>query len=145
MENIVERFKRYIAIDTRSDGKSDTVPSSKKQLDLARLLEKELKDMGLSQVKLDDKGYVYASLESNIEEKVPTIGFIAHMDTSPDLDGKCVNPQILTYQGGDIKLNEEYSIKEREFPFLKDLVGKKLITTDGTTLLGADDKAGISL
>lgn len=144
MEGIVERFKRYIAIDTQSDEKSDTVPSTKKQLDLAKILKEELDGMGLSQVKLDDKGYVYATLESNMEEEVPTIGFVAHMDTSPDLDGKCTNPQIFTYEGGDIKLNDQYSIREKEFPFIKDLVGKELITTDGTTLLGADDKAGIS-
>lgn len=144
MEGIVERFKRYIAIDTQSDENSETVPSTKKQLDLAKMLKEELDSMGLSQVRLDDKGYVYATLESNMEEKVPTIGFVAHMDTSPDLDGKCTNPQIFTYKGGDIKLNNEYSITEKEFPFIKDLVGKELITTDGTTLLGADDKAGIS-
>lgn len=144
MESIVDRFKRYIAIDTRSDESSDTVPTSKKQLELAKLLKKELDKFELNDVKMDGNGYVYASLKSNIDKKVPTIGFIAHMDTSPDAPGKCVNPQIFTYKGGDIRLNDEYSIREKDFPFIKELVGKELITTDGTTLLGADDKAGIA-
>ncbi|MGO1469784.1 MAG: peptidase T [Tissierella sp.] len=144
MESIVDRFKRYIAIDTRSDESSDTVPTSKKQLELAKLLKKELDKFELNDVKMDGNGYVYASLKSNIDKKVPTIGFIAHMDTSPDAPGKCVNPQMFTYKGGDIRLNDEYSIREKDFPFIKELVGKELITTDGTTLLGADDKAGIA-
>src|SRR5699024_6750520 len=92
----------------------------------------------------DENGYVYASLKSNIDKDVPTVGFIAHLDTSPDLDGECVNPQIIKYEGGDIKLNEEYTMKVEEFPFLDDLVGQELMTTDGTTLLGADDKAGVT-
>ncbi len=144
MESIVDRFKRYISIDTKSDPESVSVPTTKKQLELAKLLKSELEELELSDVKMDENGYVYASLKSNMEKKVPTIGFIAHMDTSPDLDGKCTNPQTLIYKGGDIKLNEEYSIGEREFPFIKELVGKELITTDGTSLLGADDKAGIA-
>lgn len=144
MAKIVERFKRYIAIDTRSDENSQTCPSTKGQLELGALLVKELKELGLEDAKQDENGYVYATLKSNMDKKVPTIGFIAHLDTSPDMDGKCTNPQIITYEGGDIKLNEEYSITVKEFPFLKDLVGKELITTDGTTLLGADDKAGIA-
>ena len=93
---------------------------------------------------MDENGYVYASLKSNTEKILPTIGFIAHMDTSPDLDGKCVNPQVFVYRGGDIRLNDEYSISEKEFPFIKKLIGKEIITTDGTSLLGADDKAGIA-
>lgn len=144
MAKIVERFKRYIAIDTRSDENSQTCPSTKGQLELGALLVKELKELGLEDAKQDENGYVYATLKSNMDKKVPTIGFIAHLDTSPDMDGKCTNPQIITYEGGDIKLNEEYSITVKEFPFLKDLMGKELITTDGTTLLGADDKAGIA-
>lgn len=144
MDKIVERFKRYIAVDTRSDENSDTCPSTKGQLELGAILVEELKELGLEDARQDENGYVYATLKSNIDKKVPTIGFIAHLDTSPDLDGKCVNPQFITYNGGDIKLNDQYSMTVKEFPFLKDLVGKELITTDGTTLLGADDKAGIA-
>lgn len=144
MEKIVERFKRYIAVDTRSDETSKTCPSTPGQLELGALLVEELKEIGLTDARQDESGYVYASLESNMERKVPTIGFIAHLDTSPDLDGKCTNPQIIKYQGGDIKLNDQYTMTVEEFPFLKDLVGKELMVTDGTTLLGADDKAGIA-
>lgn len=144
MEKIVERFKRYIAVDTRSDETSKTCPSTPGQLELGALLVEELKEIGLTDARQDENGYVYASLESNMERKVPTIGFIAHLDTSPDLDGKCTNPQIVKYQGGDIKLNDQYTMTVEEFPFLKDLVGKELMVTDGTTLLGADDKAGIA-
>jgi tripeptide aminopeptidase len=144
VEKIVERFKRYIAVDTRSDETSKTCPSTPGQLELGALLVEELKEIGLTDARQDESGYVYASLESNMERKVPTIGFIAHLDTSPDLDGKCTNPQIIKYQGGDIKLNDQYTMTVEEFPFLKDLVGKELMVTDGTTLLGADDKAGIA-
>ena len=144
MEKIVERFKRYISIDTKSDENSETCPSTKGQLELGAILVEELKELGLDDVKQDENGYVYATLKSNIDKEVPTIGFIAHLDTSPDLDGKCTNPQIFTYEGGDIKLNDKYSMSQKEFPFLKELVGKEIITTDGTTLLGADDKAGIA-
>ncbi len=144
MDKIIERFLKYISIDTKSDENSSSCPSTKGQLELGALLVKELKELGLEDIVQDENGYVYATLKSNIDKKVPTIGFIAHLDTSPDLDGKCVNPQIFTYQGGDIKLNDQYSLTVKEFPFLKDLVGKELITTDGTTLLGADDKAGIA-
>ncbi len=144
MEKIVERFKRYIAVDTRSDETSKTCPSTPGQLELGALLVEELKEIGLTDARQDESGYVYASLESNMERKVPTIGFIAHLDTSPDLDGKCTNPQIVKYQGGDIKLNDQYTMTVEEFPFLKDLVGKELMVTDGITLLGADDKAGIA-
>ncbi|MBW4827840.1 MAG: peptidase T [Clostridiaceae bacterium] len=144
MDQIIERFKRYIAIDTKSDENSKTCPSTPGQLELGALLVEELKEMGLEDAKQDENGYIYATLRSTTNKDVPTIGFISHLDTSPDLDGKCTNPQILTYEGGDIKLNDKYSIKEEEFPFLKELVGKELITTDGTTLLGADDKAGVA-
>jgi tripeptide aminopeptidase len=144
VEKIVERFKRYIAVDTRSDETSKTCPSTPGQLELGALLVEELKEIGLTDARQDESGYVYASLESNMERKVPTIGFIAHLDTSPDLDGKCTNPQIIKYQGGDIKLNDQYTMTVEEFPFLKDLVGKELMVTDGITLLGADDKAGIA-
>ncbi|WP_353095932.1 peptidase T [Tissierella praeacuta] len=144
MDKIIERFKRYIAIDTKSDESSTTCPSTSGQLQLGKILVEELKELGLQDVKQDENGYIYATLKSNIDKKVPTIGFISHLDTSPDLDGKCINPQISTYEGGDIKLNDKYSITVKEFPFLKELVGKELITTDGTTLLGADDKAGVA-
>lgn len=145
MDRIVERFKKYIAIDTKSDENSSTCPSTLGQLELGTLLVDELKELGLEDVKQDENGYVYATLKSNTDKKVPTIGFISHLDTSPDLDGKCTNPKIFTYRGGDIELNEQYSITIKEFPFLRNLIGKELITTDGTTLLGADDKAGISV
>ena len=143
MDKIIDRFKRYIAIDTKSDENSNTCPSTKCQLELGALLVEELKELGLEDVKQDENGYIYATLKSNVDKKVPTIGFIAHLDTSPDLDGKCKNPNIFLYEGGDIKLNDQYTMTIKEFPFLNDLVGKKLITTDGTTLLGADDKAGV--
>lgn len=143
MEKMIERFKKYIAIDTKSDENSKTCPSSPGQLELGDLVAKDLKAIGLEDVKQDVNGYVYATLKSNLDRKVPTIGFIAHFDTSPDMDGKCVNPKTFVYEGGDIKLNDEYSLTVEEFPFLEDLIGKELITTDGTTLLGADNKAGI--
>ena len=144
MDKIVERFIKYIGIDTKSDENSDTCPSTKGQLELGKLLVGELKELGFEDVKQDENGYIYATLKSNIDKKVPTIGFISHLDTSPDIDGKCINPKIFTYEGGDIKLNDQYTMTEKEFPYLKDLVGKELITTDGTTLLGADDKAGVA-
>ncbi|MDO5028197.1 MAG: peptidase T [Bacillota bacterium] len=141
--DIVERFLKYIAIDTKSDETSDTCPSTPGQLELGKILVEDMKAIGLTDVFQDSNGYVYGSLKGNLE-KAPVIGFVAHMDTAPDMDGKVVNPQVFTYQGGDISLNEEFSIKEEEFPFIKDFVGMELITTDGTTLLGADDKAGIA-
>jgi len=144
MKDIVEKFKKYIAIDTKSDELSATVPSTPGQSELGRLLVQELKELGLENAKQDEHGYVYATLKSNTQKEVPSIGFIGHMDTSPDLDGKCTNPKIFLYQGGNISLNDEYTITVDEFPFLEKLKGKKLITTDGTTLLGADDKAGIA-
>jgi len=144
MDKIVERFKRYIAVDTKSDADSKTVPSTEGQLKLGKILVEELKELGLKNVRQDEKGYLYAELPSNTAEELPSIGFVAHLDTSPDLDGKVINPQMVDYQGGEIKLNDEYSLKPDEFPALKKLKGKTLITTDGTTLLGADDKAGIA-
>ena len=144
MDKIVERFKRYIAVDTKSDPDNEACPSTKGQLELGKILVEELAELGLSDVIQDEHGYVYATLKSNIDKEVPTLGFIAHFDTSPDIDGKCTNPQIIKYEGGDIKLNDEYSITLEEFPFLEDLKGQNLITTDGTTLLGGDDKAGIA-
>ncbi len=144
MDKIIERFKRYIAVDTKSDSDSETVPSTKGQLELGELLVEELNELGLENVEQDENGYIYAELPANTAEEVPTIGFIAHLDTSPDLDGKVLNPRIVDYQGGEIKLNDQYNLSPEEFPALEKLKGKTLITTDGTTLLGADDKAGIA-
>ncbi|HSA34575.1 MAG TPA: peptidase T [bacterium] len=144
---VLERFMRYIAIDTQSDESSETSPSSAKQFDLAKLLKKELEEMGLKKVSLDEYGYVMAELPANIDRKVPAIGFIAHMDTSPDMSGANIKTQTLkNYDGGDITLNKGLGItlSVKEFPELKMYKGQTLITTDGTTLLGADDKAGIA-
>ena len=144
MDKIIERFIKYIGVDTKSHEDSDTCPSTKGQVELGKILVEELKELGLEDVKQDENGYIYATLKSNTDKKVPTIGFISHLDTSPDLDGKCVNPKIFTYEGGDIQLNNQYTMTVEEFPYLNELVGKELITTDGTTLLGADDKAGVA-
>lgn len=143
--SVVDRFIRYAKIYTESDPASDTFPSTSRQLDLARLLVEELKQIGLQDVSLDENGYVMATLPANVEN-APTIGFIAHMDTNPDMTGENVNPQIVPYQGGDIILNPEKKIilSPRDFPILNNYVGQTLITTDGNTLLGADDKAGIA-
>ncbi|MFM1540767.1 peptidase T [Helcococcus ovis] len=142
--DIIERFKKYISVDTKSNEENATCPSTLGQLELGKILVEELKELGIKDAFQDKNGYVYGTLEKNIDKDVPTVGFIAHMDTAPDLDGKCINPQIFTYKGGDIKLNEEYTMKVSDFPILNDLIGMELITTDGTTLLGADDKAGVS-
>lgn len=141
--DIIERFKKYIAVDTKSDEESKTCPSTKGQLELGKIIVEDMKAIGLSDVVQDENGYIYGTLKGNTNKKVPTIGFVAHMDTAPDMDGKCVNPQIFTYKGGDIKLNDQFTTKVSEFPILKELEGLELITTDGTTLLGADDKAGV--
>lgn len=143
--SVVDRFIRYAKIYTESDPVSDTFPSTSRQLDLAKLLVEELKQIGLQDVSLDENGYVMATLPANVEN-APTIGFIAHMDTNPDMTGENVNPQIVPYQGGDIILNPEKKIilSPRDFPILNNYVGQTLITTDGNTLLGADDKAGIA-
>lgn len=146
-DKVVEKFLKYISIDTQSDDSSSSTPSTAKQLDLAKLLYEELNSLGLKNVSLDDKGYVMATLPSNIDKKVPVIGFIAHMDTSPDMSGKDIKPQrVENYDGGDIILNKEKNIvlSPTEFPELKKYVGNTLLTTDGNTLLGADDKAGIA-
>ncbi|WP_024613214.1 peptidase T [Clostridium sp. Ade.TY] len=147
MKKVEERFLEYVKINTKSDEESITIPSTSCQLNLAKLLEKELKEIGLSDVKLDEFGYVYATLKANTDKKVPSIGFISHMDTAPDMSGENVKPNFVkNYNGDIIVLNEELGIKldPKEFPELKNYIGKTLITTDGTTLLGADDKAGIS-
>ncbi|WP_139902068.1 peptidase T [Clostridium thermarum] len=147
MTSVVERFLKYVKMDTKSDEESTTVPSTAKQLELAKVLVKEMEEMGLVNVSLDENGYIIGELPSNIDKEVPVIGFIAHMDTSPDMSGENVNPQIVkNYDGGDIVLNKEQNVvlSPMEFPDLREYVGQDLITTDGTTLLGADDKAGIA-
>lgn len=144
--SLQDRFLRYIAIDTRSDDEiTDKTPSTENQWDLARVLEKELTDMGMQDVKLNDQCFVTATLPANTDKDIPTIGFLAHMDTSPDFAGKDIKPQIIeNYDGGDIALGDTRTLSPKEFEHLKDYVGKTLITTDGTTLLGADDKAGVA-
>lgn len=146
MEKILDRFLRYVAIDTQSDENSESQPSAGKELDLLKLLCKELNDMGV-EATLDEYGYVMGSIPSNIDKKVPAIGFIAHVDTSPDASGKDVKPQIIKdYDGGDIELKgvPGLFLKPSEFPELLAHKGETIITTDGTTLLGADDKAGVA-
>ena len=146
MEKILDRFLRYVSIDTMSDENSETQPSAARELDLLNLLNDELNAMGVKST-IDEYGYVMATIPSNIDAKVPAIGFIAHADTSPDASGKDVKPQIIeNYDGGEIALkgNPGLSLKPSEFPEMLDYKGQTLITTDGTTLLGADDKAGIA-
>ena len=145
-EKVLERFLKYISIDTQSDPESKTSPSTSKQFDLAGLLVKELEDLGLEDISLDERCYVMARLAANEEGLVP-IGFIAHMDTSPDLSGKDVKPRLIeNYDGGDIVLDKERGIVTRlkDYPEIGDFKGQTLIVTDGSTLLGADDKAGIA-
>ena len=145
--NIVDRFFKYVKIDTQSDENNTETPSTQKQFDLAREVEKEMIEMGLSDVSLDENCYLMATLPANTDKEVPTIGFVAHFDTSPDMSGKNVNPRILeNYDGKDIILNEELNIvtSPKDFPELLKFVGDDIIVTDGTTLLGADDKAGIA-
>ena len=146
MEKLLDKFLRYVAVDTMSNPESETQPSSAKQFDLLRMLRDELEAMGIK-AELDEFGYVMATIPSNIDKEVPAIGFIAHVDTSPDASGKDVKPQIIeNYQGGDIMLNAEKDIvlKVSDFPEMQNYIGKTLITTDGTTLLGADDKGGVA-
>lgn len=147
MEKAAERLIRYAGINTMSDEKSESCPSSDNQWDLAKLIEKEMIEMGLSDVKLDDNCYLTATLESNSQTKSPVIGLIAHFDTSPDMTGENVKPRLVTsYDGEDIILNKKEGIilSPKQFPELLKYKGHDLITTDGTTLLGADDKAGIA-
>ena len=146
MEKILDRFLRYVSVDTQSDENSESQPSSAKQLDLLRMLRDELTAMGV-EATLDEYGYVMATLPSNIDRKVPVVGFIAHVDTSPDASGANVRPQIIeNYDGGDIALKgvPGLFLKPSEFPELLAHKGETIITTDGTTLLGADDKAGVT-
>jgi len=147
LTKVVDRFLRYVKYNTASNEESITVPSTSGQLAFAETLAKELVDIGMQEVSVDKNGYVMAKLPSNIEKKVPVIGFIAHMDTSPDMNGENVKPKFVQeYKGGDIVLNKEKKIvlSSKEFPELNEYIGKTLIVTDGTTLLGADDKAGIA-
>lgn len=143
--DIVERFLSYVEFDSQSDENSTTVPSTEKQWNIARYLRNELEGIGLQDVVLDDMGYVYATLPANIDANVPTVGFIAHYDTAPDCSGANIKPRIVkNYDGSDIKLNDNVYTRVEQFPELKNHIGEDLIVTDGTTLLGADDKAGIA-
>ncbi|HEY0091864.1 MAG TPA: peptidase T [Flavobacterium sp.] len=147
MQHIIDRFTSYVTIDTESDSNSPTTPSTAKQLVLAELLAKELKDIGMTEVTIDKNGYVMGTLPSNVSHEVPVIGFVSHFDTSPDFSGANVKPQIIkNYDGKDIVLNAEQNIilSPKYFKDLLLYVGQILITTDGTTLLGADDKAGLT-
>ena len=143
--DITERFLNYTKFDTQSAEDSDCVPSTSKQLVFADYLKKELENEGLSDVEMDDKGYIYATLKANFKGKTPTIGFISHYDTSPDCSGADIKPQIVSkYDGSDIQLSEGIVSSPKKFPELLQHIGEDLIVTDGHTLLGADDKAGIA-
>lgn len=145
MENITKRFLKYISFDTKSDpdkGESQK-PSSAGQLLLAKELKKELEDLGLNPT-INEEGFLFCKIPANSDKNLPKIGFISHMDTSPEMYGKIDDPQIINYEGGDIKLNDEKYIKVEEFPYLEKLKGTTIITTRGKSLLGADDKAGIA-
>ena len=147
MQKIIDRFISYVKIDTQSDPESPTTPSTPKQWNLANKLVEDLKQIGLQEVTIDANGYIMATLPANVPHQVPTIGFIAHYDTSPDFSGENVNPQIIkNYDGKDILLNKEQNIimSSEYFSDLKKYVGQDIIVTDGTTLLGADDKAGVT-
>lgn len=147
MQHIIDRFISYVTVDTESDPSSDTTPSTAKQWDLANKLVEELKAIGLEDVTIDENAYIMATLPSNVEHSVPVIGFVSHFDTTPDFTGANVNPQIITnYNGGDIVLNADQNIvlSPKYFKDLLQYKGQTIITTDGTTLLGADDKAGIT-
>lgn len=143
---VAEKFLKYVTFDTMSNEEVNDCPSSKGQIEFANYLVNELNSLGIKEVKLDEFGYVYATIPSNIEKRVPTVGFIAHLDTSPAVSGKNVKPRIVNHDGNDIILNVEEKIilSETEFPNLKQYRGKEIIVTDGLTLLGADDKAGIA-
>lgn len=146
-QHLIDRFISYITVDTESDPNSETTPSSKKQWDLANALVEELKEIGMTEVTIDNNAYIMATLASNIDEEVPVIGFVSHFDTTPDFTGANVNPQIIeNYDGADIVLNaaENIVLSPNDFDDLLLYKGQTLITTDGTTLLGADDKAGIA-
>ena len=147
MEKLVDRFIKYVKVNTQSDENSKSIPTTKGQLELAKMLEEELKNVGMTEVELDENGYLMATLPSNAPKQVPAIGFIAHFDTSPDFTAENANPQIIdTYYGKNVVLNQKSNIvlSPIEFPSLNNYIGQSLIVTDGQTLLGADDKAGIA-
>ena len=146
-EKLLNRFIAYIKIFSTSDAESETTPSTERQWDIANYLYKELQDLGLEDVSIDEKGYVFGFIPSNKEEEVPQVGFIAHYDSSPDFNGENVNPQIWeNYDGEDLLLNKEtgFTLSSTKFESLKKYIGQTIITTDGTTLLSADDKAGVA-
>jgi tripeptide aminopeptidase len=146
-DTVTDRFLRYVVIDTQSDPKSSTQPSTEKQKNLGRILVEELLAIGLSDAHLDEHGYVYATIPSNVDRPVPVICFCSHMDTAPDFTGTNVKPQIVrNYSGGDIQLpgDQQQIIRVSDNPVLRDQIGNDIITSDGTTLLGADDKAGLA-
>ncbi len=146
-DEIIARFKRYVQIDTQSDDSSQTCPTTPGQLVLGHMLVDELKSIGMQEVTIDDNGYVMATLPSTTDKAIPTIGFLAHIDTATDFTGIGVNPQVVDdYNGEDILLNvaQQIILSPRDFPELNGYKGQTLITTDGTTLLGADDKAGMT-
>lgn len=145
-ETLIERLVRYAKIDTQSDASSTKCPTTDGQWDLLHELQKELATVGLEEITLDENGYLFATLPANTDKEIPTIGFLAHVDTATDYTGKNVNPQrIDSYDGQDITLNEHTIMSVQDFPELQNYVGHTLLTTDGTTLLGADDKAGIAI
>nr|WP_026908647.1 peptidase T [Paucisalibacillus globulus] len=146
-DDMIKRFTTYVKVDTQSNEDNDTTPSTPGQLELAKLLVDELNEVGMEEVTIDENGYVFATLPSNTDKEVPTIGFLAHVDTATDFTGKNVKPQIVeNFDGNDIVLNKELNVvlSSKEFPELPSYKGHTLITTDGTTLLGADNKAGIA-
>ncbi|MEG0500473.1 MAG: tripeptide aminopeptidase PepT, partial [Rikenellaceae bacterium] len=145
MENLAERFIRYTKIHTESCSESETFPSTEGQIGMLEMLACELRAMGVQEVEMDANGYVTGKIPATIRKKIPVVGFIAHVDTSEDMTGKSVNPQIIEcYDGKDILLGGDVVMKVTDFPQLSGYVGQTLITTDGTTLLGADDKAGVA-
>ncbi|MGG5460000.1 peptidase T [Clostridium sp. B9] len=145
MKKIHERFLEYVKVDTKSDETTRVTPSTKGQLELGKILAEELKAIGVDEVKISEYGYVYATLKANCDKEIPTIGFISHMDTAPDMSGKNVNPKIVkNYDGKEIELGNGFVLSPEFSPELPMYKGETLITTDGTTLLGADDKAGIA-
>ncbi len=145
--NVLDRFLDYVKFDTQSDELTNMTPSTPGQYKFAQYLEEKIREMGLEEISLDENGYLMATLPANTDKELPTVGFIAHLDTSPDMSGRHVNPQIVkSYDGGEICLNTAQGVwlRPSEFPELLHYVGQDLVTTDGTTLLGADDKAGIA-
>ena len=145
-DNMLQRFLKYVTFDTESCDDATVVPTTEGQFVFARFLEQELKAMGLSEVVLDDKGYLYATLPANTDKELPVVGFIAHLDTSPDMSGKDVKPRVVNYTGGNIVLSakDDVVLRVSDFPEVENYIGHDLVVTDGNTLLGADDKAGIA-